>query len=340
MSITAVTGAAGFIGSAVVRALLARGRKVRALVEPGADLANLEGSTSSRASATSPTRRASRRGLEGASSLYHLAAIYKLWAPDPEPLFRVNVEGTTAVLLAAMAARVERVVFTSSIMAVGLGGDEDKQFDLFDMAGTYTLTKYLSERIALRFARAGLPLVVVNPGMPFGPARSRADAHGQIIVRFLNAEVPVLGAGSLSVIDVDDCAEGHVLAEEKGRVGERYILTGHDVTLRDLAARNLPHRRRAGSEDRPPARDGFAHRSRDGSDRAPHGQRAARHRQGGALHVGLPALLERQSRARARPPHPAARRDAPRAPSITSALTAWSESLRQARGREQQKERG
>jgi dihydroflavonol-4-reductase len=236
----AVTGASGFIGSAVVRALLARGRSVRALVEPGAkDLPNLEGlGAALDVRSCDVTDEASvKKGLEGAKSLYHLAAIYKLWTPDPEPLFRVNVEGTTCVLLAAMAARVERVVFTSSIMAVGLGGDEEKAFDLFDLAGTYTLTKYLSERVAMRFARAGLPLVVVNPGMPFGPRDRGPTPTGQIVLRFLKREVPVLGAGSLSVVDVDDCAEGHVLAEERGRVGERYILTGHDVTLRDLAER-------------------------------------------------------------------------------------------------------
>ena len=237
MSLAAVTGASGFIGSAVVRALLARGRRVRAIVEPGADAANLAGLDVERAPCDVTDEASVRRALAGATSLFHLAAIYKLWTPNPEPLFRVNVEGTTAVLLAAMQARVERVVFTSSIMAVGLGGDEDKTFDLFDMAGTYTMTKYVSERVALRFARAGLPLVVVNPGMPFGPGDRAPTPTGQIIVRFLKREVPALGAGSLSVVDVDDCAEGHVLAEEKGRAGERYILTGHDVTLRDLAAR-------------------------------------------------------------------------------------------------------
>jgi dihydroflavonol-4-reductase len=245
MGIAAVTGASGFIGSAVVRALLARGRAVRALVEPGAkDMANLEGLEVEVRECDVTDEGALRRGLEGAASLFHLAAIYKLWTPDPEPLFRVNVEGTTAVLLAAMAARVKRVVFTSSIMAVGLGGDESKKFDLFagsgasrreDLAGTYTLTKYVSERVALRFARAGLPLVVVNPGMPFGPRDRAPTPTGQVLLRFLKREVPALGAGSLSVVDVDDCAEGHVLAEEKGRAGERYILTGHDVTLRDLA---------------------------------------------------------------------------------------------------------
>lgn len=236
MSIAAVTGASGFIGSAVVRVLLARGRKVRALVEPGAkDLANIEGLDVDVRECDVTDEASLRRGLEGAKSLFHLAAIYKLWTPDPEPLFRVNVEGTTATLLAALAARVERVVFTSSIMAVGLGGDEAKRFDLFDMAGTYTMTKYLSERVATRFARAGLPVVVVNPGMPFGPRDLAPTPTGQVILRFLKREVPMLGTGSLSVVDVDDCAEGHVLAEERGRPGERYILTGHHVTLRELA---------------------------------------------------------------------------------------------------------
>ncbi len=237
MTIAAVTGASGFVGSAVVRALLARGRKVRAMVEPGAkDLANLEGLDVDVRECDVTDEASVTRAIDGASSLFHLAAIYKLWTPDPEPLYRVNVEGTTVVLLAAVAAKVKRVVFTSSIMAVGLGGDEETKFDLFDLAGTYTMTKYLSERIALRFARA-LPVVVVNPGMPFGPRDRAPTPTGQIIVRFLKREFPMLGAGSLSVVDVDDCAEGHVLAEEKGRSGERYILTGHDVTLRDLAER-------------------------------------------------------------------------------------------------------
>ena len=173
MSVVAVTGASGFVGSAVVRALIARGRKIRALVEPRADLANLRGLDVDVAECDVTDEVAVRRGLVGAKSLYHLAAIYKLWTPDPEPLFRVNVEGTTCVLLAALEARIERVVFTSSIMAIGLGGDESTRFEMFDLAGTYTMTKYLSERIAMRFARAGLPLVVVNPGMPFGP-RDRA----------------------------------------------------------------------------------------------------------------------------------------------------------------------
>ncbi|HSQ67270.1 MAG TPA: NAD-dependent epimerase/dehydratase family protein [Polyangiaceae bacterium] len=245
MSIAAVTGASGFIGSAVVRALLGRGRKVRALVEPRADLANLKGLDVEVVECDVTDEAALERGLSGVHSLFHLAAIYKLWTPDPEPLFRVNLEGTTAVLLAAQAARVKRVVFTSSIMAVGIdekGGkqqtiDESQPFTMFDLAGTYTLTKYLSERLALRFARAGLPLVVVNPAMPFGPGDRAPTPTGLIILRFLKGEVPALGAGGLSVVDVDDVAEGHLLAEEKGRVGERYILSAYDLTLPDFAAR-------------------------------------------------------------------------------------------------------
>ncbi len=243
--ITAVTGASGFVGSAVVRALLARGRRVRALVEPRADLANLEGLDVELVECDVTDEAALLRGLHNAKSLFHLAAIYKLWTPDPEPLFRVNVEGTTAVLLAAQAKRVSRVVFTSSIMAVGLDPsaapeqsiDETLPFTMFDLAGTYTLTKYVSERVALRFARAGLPLVVVNPAMPFGPGDRAPTPTGQLVLRFLKGEVPALGAGGFSVIDVDDCAEGHLLAEDKGRVGERYILSAHHVTLVEFAQR-------------------------------------------------------------------------------------------------------
>ena len=245
MSIAAVTGASGFIGSAVVRALLGRGRKVRALVEPRADLANLQGLDVEVVECDVTDEAALERGLSGVKSLFHLAAIYKLWTPNPEPLFRVNIEGTTAVLLAAQAARVKRVVFTSSIMAVGIderGGkdqsiDESQPFTMFDLAGTYTLTKYMSERVAIRFARAGLPLVVVNPAMPFGPGDRAPTPTGLVILRFLKGEVPALGAGGLSVVDVDDVAEGHLLAEEKGRVGERYILSAHDLTLGEFAAR-------------------------------------------------------------------------------------------------------
>lgn len=238
MSIVAVTGASGFVGSAVVRALIAAGRSVRAIVEPGADLRNLDGVNVERVTCDVTDAQQTRRAISGASSLFHLAAIYKLWATDPSPLWRVNVEGTTNVLLAAQAENVRRVVHTSSIMAMGVAehGDTDESavFNTFDLAGVYTMTKHVSERIALRFAEAGLPVVVVNPSMPFGPGDRTPTPTGRTMLTILRDEVPAIGHGMLSVIDVDDCARGHLLAEEKGRVGERYVLNAHDVTIHDF----------------------------------------------------------------------------------------------------------
>jgi len=237
MSIAAVTGAAGFIGSAVVRKLLERGRRVRAIIEPGADTRNLDGLDGvERVTCDICDGAGMFRALDGCASLFHLAAIYKMWMPDRERIWRVNVEGTTATLLAAQHAKVGRVVHTSSIVGVGLTphgeADETTAFNQIELAGDYTMTKWQSERIALRFAEAGMPLVVVNPGMPYGPRDRGPTPTGKIILSILRGEAPpVLGPGGFATVDVDDCAEGHVLAEEKGRAGERYILTADNVTL-------------------------------------------------------------------------------------------------------------
>jgi len=238
MAQVAVTGATGFIGSAVVRRLLEQKRSVRALVEPGANAANLDGLPVDRAEVDVTDFAAMRKALDGCETLYHLAAIYKTWLPDEEVIYRVNVEGTVATLLAAQAARMKRVVYTSSIAAVGLVADgladETTKFNLFDVANPYILTKWQSERVALRFAEAGLPVVVVNPGFPFGPRDIAPTPTGAIILALLRRQVPGYGPGGICTIDVDDCAEGHVLAEEKGRVGERYILGNDNVTLKDF----------------------------------------------------------------------------------------------------------
>lgn len=238
MTITAVTGASGFLGSAVVRALVAKGRRVRALVEPGADQANLEGLEVERAACDVTSEKDLSRALAGCDRLFHLAAVYKLWTQDPETIWRVNVEGTTAVMLAAQAAKISRIVHTSSTMAVGLAPrgktDETARFNTFDVAGHYTMTKYASERVVMRFARAGLPVVVVNPSMPFGPGDRTPTPTGQTMLTILRGEAPAIGSGNLSVIDVDDAAAGHLLAEERGRTGERYILNGHDLSLGDF----------------------------------------------------------------------------------------------------------
>ena len=238
----AVSGATGFIGSAVVRKLLAEGQTVRALVEPGANtknLADLKGAEVEQLTVDVCDFEGMARALDGCSAYYHLAAIYKIWAPDPSAIYRVNVEGTTTSLLAAKAARVPRVVFTSSVAAVGLTdgaapADESVPYNLHDVANDYILTKHLSERIALRFAEAGAPIVVVNPAFPFGPRDVTPTPTGAIILALLRGQVPGVGEGGFCAIDVDDVAAGHVAAETRGRIGERYILGNHNVTFREF----------------------------------------------------------------------------------------------------------
>jgi dihydroflavonol-4-reductase len=239
--LAAVSGASGFIGSAVIRRLVADGRKVRALVEPAANTRNLEvfpPSEVERVTVDVCDREGMRRALEGCATYYHLAAIYRLWLPDPRAIYRVNLEGTTVSLLAAQAAGVGRVVYTSSIAAIGLlpGGqpaDETVEFNLYDIANEYILTKMLSERIAMRFAEV-MPVVVVNPAFPFGPGDVGPTPTGKIILSILRGEVPGTGVGGFCAIDVDDVAAGHVAAETRGRPGERYILGDHNVTFKDF----------------------------------------------------------------------------------------------------------
>lgn len=242
MERTAVTGATGFIGAAVVRRLLARGREVRALIEPGADTRNLDllGPHVERVEVDVCDGPGMLRALRGCASLFHVAAVYKTWAPDPHPIYRVNVEGTTNALLAAERAGLRRVVVTSSAATVGLRpgrwSDETVDFNLYGIANDYILSKHLSERVALRFAAAGLPVVVVNPCFPFGAGDIAPTPTGGIILSLLRGQVPGYGAGGFCAIDVDDTAEGHLLAEEKGRVGERYILGNHNISWRDFFA--------------------------------------------------------------------------------------------------------
>jgi dihydroflavonol-4-reductase len=241
--IAAVSGASGFIGSAVVRALVAEGRPVRALLEPGAPTQNLDDFPAAqveRVTVDICDQRAMTRALQGCSAYYHLAAIYKVWLRDPAAIYRVNVEGTTASLLAAQAASVGRVVYTSSIAAVGLRddgvpSDETVAFNLYDIANDYLLTKMLSERIALRFADV-MPVVVVNPAFPFGPRDIAPTPTGKIILSILRGEVPGTSRGGFCAVDVDDVARAHVAAETRGRVGERYILGNHNISFADFCA--------------------------------------------------------------------------------------------------------
>jgi dihydroflavonol-4-reductase len=236
---TLVTGASGFIGSAVVRKLLERDRKVRCYNEPGANLDNLAGLDVENVEGDINDRDKIGDALKGCDVMYHLAAIYKLWLPDNALMYDVNVEGTKTVLFAAMKAKLKKVVYTSSIAAVGQPesgdlADETTAFNLWDDSNHYVRSKWLSERDALRFAREGVPVVVVNPAFPFGERDVAPTPTGKFIVETLNGNVPGYMDGGFNVVDVEDVAEGHILAEESGKVGERYILGNNNVTYKEF----------------------------------------------------------------------------------------------------------
>ncbi len=238
MGKVAVTGATGFIGSAVVRQLVRDSREVVALIEPGANTKNLDDLNVERVSVDVNDTLRLTKILAGFESLYHLAAIYRVWTKNPESIYRVNVEGTVSMLLAAQTAKIKRIVYTSSIAAIGLVdqgvADESTEFNLFEIANDYILSKWQSDCIARRFAQVGLPVVIVNPGFPFGPRDIGPTPTGKIVLAIMNGQVPGRGPGGLCAIDVDDCAAGHLLAEEKGRTGERYILGNHNISMNDL----------------------------------------------------------------------------------------------------------
>lgn len=238
---TLVTGGAGFIGSAVVRQLLARGREVRVMLAPREPDDNVRGLEVETVRADLLDRGAVAAAMAGCDVVYHLAAIYSLWLPDESLIYQVNVEGTKNVLFAALRAGVRRVVHTSSIAAIGVppeGELADERFRFNHWAGgnAYIRSKYLSDLDAQRFAAEGLPVVIVCPGFPFGERDRGPTPTGRFIVEALHRRVPGYTAGGFCAVDVDDVAACHVLAEEKGRVGERYIAGGHNLTYREFFA--------------------------------------------------------------------------------------------------------
>ncbi len=237
---TLVTGATGFIGSAVVRRLLARGRRVRCLVEPTAPRRNLDGLDVEIVTGDILDQASVTRALAGCDVVYHLAAIYSLWVPDEKVIYDVNVEGTKNVLFAARRAGVRRVVHTSSIAAVGVddGGlaDEASPFRDWNDSNAYIRSKYQSDLDARRLAGEGLPVVIVCPAFPFGERDVAPTPTGSFIIEALHRRVPGYTAGGFCAVDVDDVAECHVLAEERGRIGERYIAGAHNVTYQEFYA--------------------------------------------------------------------------------------------------------
>ncbi len=235
-----VTGAAGFVGSAVARALTGRGLRVRALVRPSSPRRNLADLDVELAEGDVRDPASMAAALAGVKVLMHVAADYRLWARDPQEIVRNNLEGARVVMTAALATGVERIVHTSSVATLSLArtpADETAPLDQADAIGAYKQSKVAAERLVERMiAEQGLPAVIVNPSTPIGPRDVRPTPTGRVIVEAASGRMPAFVDTGLNLVHVDDVAEGHCLALEQGRIGERYILGGQDVSLRDMLA--------------------------------------------------------------------------------------------------------
>lgn len=234
-----VTGATGFVGGAVVRALVDRGIDVRVLARAGADLQNIQNLAVERVEGDLRDPVSLRRSLTGCGQLYHVAAHYALWAKDPSIFYDVNVTGTKNLLEAARDVGVKRIVYCSTIGAIGIPpsgglGTEETPVSLEQMAGHYKRSKYLAEQEVLKLAKAGLPVIIVNPSAPVGAGDVKPTPTGQVIVDFMKGRMPAYIETGMNIVDVDDVAAGHLLAMERGGIGERYILGNANLMLREV----------------------------------------------------------------------------------------------------------
>ncbi len=234
-----VTGGTGFVGANVVRELLADGHRVRVLARKGGDRRALEGCAVDIVEGDLLDAASVREAVAGTRRVYHVAADYRLWAPDRRALYRANVDGTRTVLEAAAEAGVERIVYTSTVGAVGIPvdgspGDERTPVSLGDMVGAYKASKFLAERVADELAARGVPVVIVNPSAPIGPWDIKPTPTGQMIVDFLRGRMVGSLDTGLNVVHVRDVARGHIQAGERGRIGERYILGHQNLSLIEI----------------------------------------------------------------------------------------------------------
>jgi dihydroflavonol-4-reductase len=237
-----VTGATGFVGSAVVRALLGRGEIVRVMARAGGDQRNLEGLKVEIVEGDLRDPAARRKAVQGATSLYHVAADYRLWTRDPAAMFATNVEATEALLREAADASVSRMVYTSSVATLGLfpdgrHADEVTPVTAGDMIGPYKRSKFDAEERVRALAANGLPIVIVNPTAPVGPRDVKPTPTGRTIVEAAAGRMPAFVDTGLNIVHVDDVARGHLLAHDKGVVGERYILGAENLTLQQILVR-------------------------------------------------------------------------------------------------------
>ena len=234
-----VTGATGFLGSHVARVLADQGAHLRLLVRPTSNLKNLEGLKAETATGDLRDAASLEKSMSGCDTVFHVAADYRLWVRDPNEMYRSNVAGTRALLEASRKNGVARVVYTSSVATVGFTGygrpaDEDSPVSLADMIGHYKRSKFMAEQIALEAGRGGMQVVTVNPTTPIGEQDVKPTPTGRIVVDFLKRKFPAYVETGLNLVDVRECARGHVAAFEKGRTGERYILGGEDLTLKQI----------------------------------------------------------------------------------------------------------
>jgi dihydroflavonol-4-reductase len=234
-----ITGATGFLGSHVARVLAEQGADLRLLVRPTSNLKNLEGLKAETATGDLRDPASLEKAMSGCEVVFHVAADYRLWVRDPAEMYRSNVEGTRSILEAARKNGVRCVVYTSSVATIGFTGNgrpanEDSPVSLADMIGHYKRSKFMAEQIAMEAGRSGMRVVTVNPTTPVGEQDVKPTPTGRIVVDFLKGKFPAYVDTGLNLVDVRECARGHVAALEKGKTAERYILGGEDLTLKQI----------------------------------------------------------------------------------------------------------
>ena len=237
-----VTGATGFIGSAVARSLIKRGESVRTLARRGGDRRNIDGLGLEVIEGDLLDPAARMAAVRGISALYHVAADYRLWVPNPATMFATNVDATVDLLRRAADAGAKRMVYTSSVAVLGhtvsgAPADEETMVTLADMVGAYKRSKFLAEESVRGLAQAGLPIVIVNPTAPVGPRDIRPTPTGRMILEAAAGRMPAYVDTGLNLVHVDDIAHGHLLAHDRGKIGARYIMGGENLTLSEILAR-------------------------------------------------------------------------------------------------------
>lgn len=232
-----VTGANGFIGSAVTRCLLAAGHEVQCLIRPGSDRSNIDGLPVEITEGDLRDIASLKRAITNCENLFHLAADYRLWVPNPDTMYDINVKGTQTLILAAAEAGLRRIIYTSSVATMGLNSDgspanEETPSSLVNMTGHYKRSKFIAEQVVQHLTnKHELPLVIVNPSTPIGPRDIRPTPTGRIVVDTLCGRMPAYMNTGLNIAHVDDIARGHLLAYMYGKPGERYILGGENMDL-------------------------------------------------------------------------------------------------------------